>query len=261
MAQPVLNGLDLKNKNIINLADPSGAQDAATKAYVDNQITARRPMDDVAVLLSTNVNLASPGTTLDGVTFSSGMRFAAAGQTTGSQNGVYVWNGAAVPATRAPDADTIQKLSGSVFAVQRGTNADKLFLITNDDTDTLGTTTINIVATGTGSTYTADGQGIELSGTTFSLELDTNSGLSKSASGLKVDTNVVVRKFAANCVATTNPQTFTHNLNTLDVTTEIVEVSSGKTVIADVTRSSVNAISVDFGGAPTAGQYRVVVQG
>lgn len=259
--QIVLTGLTLNGKNIENLADPTTAQQAATKAYVDAQINARSPKDDVLVHMTTNVNLSSPGATLDGVSFSAGQRFSTGGQTTGSQNGIYVWNGAAVAATRAPDADSITELSGAVFAVQRGTNADKLYLITNDDTDTLGSTTINIVPTATGGTYTADGQGIELSGSQFALELDSASGLSKSASGLKVDYTVVARKVSFDCAATTNPQTFTHNFNTKDVDVVVRDKSTDEIILCRRLPNNVNSVEVNFGGAPTAAQYRITVIG
>lgn len=56
--------------------------------------------------------------------------------------------------------------------------------------------------------------------------------------------------------------TLTHNLGTKDVQVEIVEVSTGLTIEANVTRSTINAIVVDgFLTAPTAGQYRAVIEG
>lgn len=54
--------------------------------------------------------------------------------------------------------------------------------------------------------------------------------------------------------------TVTHNLNSNDVIVELYEVATGETVFADITRTSVNAITVGFGVAPTSGQYRVVVK-
>lgn len=52
---------------------------------------------------------------------------------------------------------------------------------------TLGSSNVIWVVSATGA-YTADGSGIELSGNTFSLELDSNT-LSKSGAGLKVANN------------------------------------------------------------------------
>jgi hypothetical protein len=97
--------------------------------------------------------------------------------------------------------------------------------------------------------------------TTLSVLLDTASGLLVSGTGLKIDTAVVVRKFAADCAATTNPQTFTHNLGTKDVDVTVREVATDAILQADVTTSTTNAISVNFGGAPTAAQYRITVMG
>jgi hypothetical protein len=54
--------------------------------------------------------------------------------------------------------------------------------------------------------------------------------------------------------------TVTHNLNTKDVTVELIEVSTGETVYADTTRPTVNTLSIVFAVAPTAAQYRVIVK-
>lgn len=65
----------------------------------------------------------------------------------------------------------------------------------------------------------------------------------------------VVRKGAANCAATTNPQTFAHGAGSADVQVEVYE--SGSKVFPDVTVNTTNIV-IDFGGAPAASQYRVV---
>lgn len=54
--------------------------------------------------------------------------------------------------------------------------------------------------------------------------------------------------------------TVTHNLNTKDVVVDLVEVSTGETVYADVARTTVNAVVVTFAAAPTTNQYRVVIK-
>jgi len=75
-----------------------------------------------------------------------------------------------------------------------------------------------------------------------------------------ITTRIGVSRFATTIGDTTNTSyTVTHNFNTLDVEVEIVEVSSGETVFADIARTSVNAISVSFATAPTLNQYRVIV--
>lgn len=101
-----------------------------------------------------NINLAAPGVTIDDVTMVAGDRFLSKDQTTGSENGIYVWNGAAVPATRAPDADNVSELkSGSIISVREGTvNADTLWLLTTDGTIVIGTTALTFAKYSTNST-------------------------------------------------------------------------------------------------------------
>src|SRR5215218_7068057 len=101
-----LIGVDLDFNSVarlLNLPDPSAAQHAATKAYVDSAVEGLNWKDSVRAATAANINLSSPGSTIDGVSMSSGDRFLAKDQTTASENGIYIWNGAAVAATRAAD--------------------------------------------------------------------------------------------------------------------------------------------------------------
>lgn len=295
MSRKFLNGIDVNNKNITAVADPSGATDAANKQYVDNRVAGLSYKDEVRLATTANVNLASAlanGQSLDGQTIVTGDRILVKNQSTQPENGIYIAPSSGA-ASRASDADSTSDMNNlTVYVTQGTTNGGKEFTQTTQN-PTIGSSNIVFAEKGSGATYTADGQGIEVSTNQFSLELDGNT-LAKSSSGLRIgsgaagnglteasgvlavgagtgmsvgadsvgiDTAVVTRKYAANCAATTNPQTFTHNLNTLDVIVQVVEVASGLTVEADVDRTGVNDISVDFGGAPSASQYRVLVHG
>lgn len=75
-------------------------------------------------------------------------------------------------------------------------------------------------------------------------------------------TNLAVPvRYVAYVAAGSTSATVTHSLNTTDVIVEVYEVSSGSTVMCDVTRASVNALTLGFSTAPTTNQYRVVVTG
>lgn len=52
----------------------------------------------------------------------------------------------------------------------------------------------------------------------------------------------------------------THNLNTLDVIVQVVEVSTGDTVFTDIARTSVNVVTVTFASAPSTNQYRIIIK-
>ena len=54
--------------------------------------------------------------------------------------------------------------------------------------------------------------------------------------------------------------TVTHNLNSKDVIVQLYDVSSFDTVIADVVRTSVDVVTVDFSPAPATNDIRVLVQ-
>lgn len=145
LANPT-GSVSLNSQKIIALADPTSAQEAATMNYVDNAVAGLAGglqfKGTVKVATSANVNIASPGTsTFDGITVSTGELVLLAAQTTGSQNGPYVFNGAGSSMTRATNWDTSGEAQvGSFWVVTQGTHADSFAIMTND-TFTLATTT------------------------------------------------------------------------------------------------------------------------
>lgn len=89
-----------------------------------------------------------------------------------------------------------------------------------------------------------------------------NSGLTLTASGLKVNSTFVPGKFATsigNGTLTVIP--VTHSLGTLDVLVQLYDNSTFAQVEADVVHTSTSVITLNFTVAPTTNQYRVVVLG
>lgn len=263
MALKLLKGADLNNQRLINLADPTGNTDGATKQYVDALTRGLDWKASVRVAPTANVAVASAliaGAVFDGVTLATGDRILLMNQTAGAENGIYtaVASGAA---PRAVDANTSALVtSGMAATVTEGTvNGDKVFIVTTNDPLTLGTTALAFTQLGgaTGTTYTAGG-GLSLTGSTFAVIA--GNGIIADVTSTRVDPAIVVRKFAADCVVTTNPQTFTHGLATTDVTVAVWEAGTTY-VIPDITKSTTVSVTVDWGAAPTAAQYRVVVHG
>jgi hypothetical protein len=137
------------SQKITGLADPTLAQDAATKAYVDAATAALSGglafKGAVRVATATNVTLATPGATIDSVAPTSGDVVLLTGQSTGAQNGPYVWTGAASALTRPANWDTTtEAVPGSMWIVQQGTFDNQLAIMSND-TFTLGSTTATFV--------------------------------------------------------------------------------------------------------------------
>jgi hypothetical protein len=169
---------------------------------------------------------------IDGVTLAIDDRLLLIGQTDKTQNGIYVvttlgvTSGDAGVLTRATDwDDTADIAHGVKIPVAEGAaNADSTYVLTTEPPYALDTTNI---------------------------EFARDSGsLAK----------VVQLEFDVAGDDVTTEFTFNHNLNTKDILTELYEVSSGETVEALVTRTSINDVKVTFGEAPGSGEdYRLIV--
>lgn len=152
---------------------PSAALEAASKGYVDAMVAGQRVKDSVRAASTANINLTSPGATIDGVTMAVGDRFLAKDQSSTSANGVYIWNGAATTATRATDFDgnssTGEVVGGATFWVNEGTvNQDTGWTLTTDGAITVGTTALTFTQSSGLGQVTA-GNGLTKTGNTLNV--------------------------------------------------------------------------------------------
>lgn len=92
---------------------------------------------------TTNVSISSAPGTIGGVSMANGDRVLLAGQSTESQNGIYVFNGTGSALTRARDADSATNLGrGRAVKVIAGTHAKKWFTHLTAGEITLGSTSL-----------------------------------------------------------------------------------------------------------------------
>jgi hypothetical protein len=76
------------------------------------------------------------------------------------------------------------------------------------------------------------------------------------------DYHAIARKYATTLGSSATSYTIAHNLGTSDVTVQIFEaLTPFAQVEADVQRSGINSVTINFASAPSAGEYRVVVVG
>jgi hypothetical protein len=120
MARKFFTDLDLQSvSKVINVPTPSAAGDAVPKSYVDSAVEGLAWKDSARVSTQGNINLASPGATIDGITMASQDRVLVRSQTAPAENGIYVWNGAATTMTRSLDASTFAELSRPSSALRK----------------------------------------------------------------------------------------------------------------------------------------------
>lgn len=134
-------------------ADPSNSSHAATKAYVDAVAAGARSVKAACRVATTaDIDLDSAPASIDGVTLAADDRVLVKDQTTGQENGIYVFNGTGSAMTRADDFDSTGDISsGILVTVSEGTgNADTLWLLTTNDPITLDTTALDWALFSTG---------------------------------------------------------------------------------------------------------------
>lgn len=123
----------------------------------------------VRAYATTNTVIATDlenGDTFQGLTLVTGDRIALTGQTTGTENGIYVVQ-ASGAALRATDAAAFGQLQSAAIFVAEGTFADKGFLQITELTSFAGQVWTQITGTGT---YVADEVTLTLTGSTFSVK-------------------------------------------------------------------------------------------
>lgn len=262
MARQFLTDLDANNvSRVINLPAPTASHHAATMGYVDSAVEGLAWKDSVRVATQSNIDLASPGATIDGVTMTTNDRVLVRTQSTASQNGIYIWNGAATPMTRSLDANTADELEQAVTTVEEGTSAGATFR----------QTAVN---------FTLDTDAVTWGsfGTSAPAATETTAGIAEIATQAETDTGTDDERFItpeklANWAGRTRKHTadigdgsntsytVTHNFNTRDVDVAVRRNSGAYDyVITDVEATTVNTVTIRFVAAPASNAFRVFVQ-
>lgn len=261
MAKPIKTDLDFESvAKIVNLPNPTADQDAATKAYVDSAVEGLAWKDSVRVATQSNTNLSSPGSSLDSISLSSGDRVLVRNQTTSSQNGIYIWNGAASPMTRALDASTAAELEQAIITVEEGTDAGNSYRQTavNFTLDTDPVLFTSFAASAPVASESTAG----IAEIATQSEVNTGTDDARFVTPLKLATwSGRIKKYTSTIGDGSATQyTVTHNLGTRDVTVEVYENSGNyESIVVDIERTSTNSVRITFASAPTLNSHNVVV--
>lgn len=252
----------LSAARVLNLLDAVDPQEPCTLAQALSFINKQAWKDDVLVKAPTNVNLASPGTAIDGVTLTGTPRILLASQTDQKENGIYQWNGSAVAMTRTIDADTGAELESALVPVSQGTSAGTQWR----------QTTANVVL-GTSNVVFANNQGAAPAAS------ETTAGIAEIATQTETNTGtddlrMVTPLKLASYTGFTKKKNFTnigdgsatqidltHNLGTTDVTVRPYLASGGATYNCQVSTPDGNTVRLNFAVAPASNLLKCAVVG
>lgn len=245
---------------IRNLPAPVNTDEPARLADLNAAVEGIAWKDSVRVASQTNVNLASPGATIDAITMASGDRVLVKAQTSAPENGIYIWNGASTPMTRSLDANTADELEQATTTVEEGTNAGT----------TYRQTAVNFTL-GSGSVVWSQ------FGASVGAASETSSGIAELATQVEVDAGTDdVRIVTPLKLATWSGRTkraqgtigdgsttqidVTHNFATRDIIVQVFQASGNyEQVHCDVSLPNTNTARLNFAAAPASNSLRVVV--
>ncbi|MBP7657631.1 MAG: hypothetical protein KA742_13930 [Pseudoxanthomonas sp.] len=261
MALDVQASLDMGSaRRILNLPAPASANEPARLTDLQSALEGLSWKDSVRVAAGTNITVASPGASIDGIAMSANDRVLLRAQTAGAENGIYVWNGAATPMTRALDASTADELEQAVVTVEEGTSAGTSYRQTLVNF-TLGTGQVAWATFGTAASAATES-------TAGIAEIATQAETDAGTDGARIVTPLKLanysgraKRFAANVGdGSATSITVTHNLNTRDVQVQVYRNSGNyDQVLVETLYTSVNSVTLVFDSAPAANAFRCVV--
>ena len=254
------DNLDMNTNKIVNVTDPTAAQDAATKNYVDTNIVGNLVFQGGYNAATNTPDLdSSPSSSIKKgwayVVTAAGSFFtetvevgdfliAQQDAPTTLAHWVTVQNNIGLATTTTPGIASFAAANFAVSAAGEVTLADSgVTAATYGSATTVARVAVSAKGIITGANNTA----IAIPHTAVT-DFDT-----------EVDARITAREFAGNNSGTGTSHVFTHNLSTNDVMVEIVDTSTLETVFAKVDRTSTSAVTVTTASSISAGAIRALI--
>jgi hypothetical protein len=253
--------VSVNSARIENVANPENPQDAATKAYVDSatqglHIHATVKAATGATLavitgdsvtydngtsgVTATLTLGTALTALDNYNLQDGDRILVKNQATAAHNGIYTWATGGTVLTRATDFDTALEIAGGDFVfVDSGDTYGNTGWVCADEVTNVGSSAVNWIQFSGAGTF-LPGNGLVLDGTTFNINLATNSGLLITSDELQVNSTIAG-----------NGLTFTNGVIAVGGTADKITVDADAITIASTYAGQSSIITVGTIGTGT----------
>ncbi len=173
--------IDMNSNKILNLQNPTGSQDAATKAYVDGVAQGLDIKESVRMATTASLALATDveaGDSIDGVVLITGDRVLIKDQVSAVENGIYIVSASGTPG-RSSDFNGSgsggaepEKVAGAFTFVEEGVlNADSGWVCTSTGSVVIGVDPINFTQFSGAGSITA-GAGLSKVGNVLNVNVD-----------------------------------------------------------------------------------------
>lgn len=270
---------------------PVNPTDGVNKQYVDNLAQGLKTKQPARAVATDEITLSGTQT-VDDVSLNTGDRVLVIGQSTLTENGVYLVDSGAW--SRVEDFDIGFEAAAAYLFIEEGTNfADTGWVcVSNTGSDVVGTDNIEfvqfskagVIQAGQGLTKVgniinaiAGDDSITINPDDFTVNRDADGAIAlNGADGIGVNTDGTFIKIDGNQVTIGNgttrtvfenvtlgtqagTQTITHNLGTLNLHSTVIDVTSGEKYIVDISYVNINEIEVSANGP--AVNVRVIISG
>jgi hypothetical protein len=251
-------------KKIIGLADPTNAQDGATKGYADSVAQGLDAKASVKVATTATLGAAAPtgAATIDGYVCQNGDRVLVKDQTAAQYNGIWIVNTATTWA-RPTDMDSWAEVPSAYVWVEQGTvNGDTGWVCTSDSGGTLNSTAM-AWSQFTGAAQLTAGAGLTKTGNTFDVGAGT--GISVAADTVAVDGAIIPRYYSSATHAAAASWTYTQATHGCRASRGLVVMcvveATGAQIIPDVTIAANGDVTITFAASQTANTIRTTIIG
>lgn len=258
MSIPLKRQIDAESRvPIVSAAAATAAGHLVEYAQWQAALEGNAWKDNVRVASQVNVTIASPGAAIDGMTLAANDRVLIKAQTAQTENGIYIFNGAATPMTRSADASTFDELENAVVMVDEGTSAGVRFRQTQVN-GVIGTNNVVFAADGSAPSATELVSGIAELAT--QAEADAGTDDARIVTPLKLATSPFARKSFTQLIGDGSATSIAvpHNLGVESVIAAVYEAGGSKRrVLCEEQYTNANTLTLVFDAPPALDSLRV----